>query len=284
MNYTMKLKNLFIVVFSLFVVCSSAQDLDQTLALADQAFERNDYENALFHFQRIAFFSSNRQNTAVLGRIADCYYALGDFERALEYYDHAYFEANHDKEKWDYLFKKIATYLEAGNYYTALVELLGIDAEEASDIDQRKQVFLATTYFGLEQFDNAGKHFLAALPPDQINERKQIADLYNNPKNFSRPNPKTAFILSVILPGSGQLYSGDGKSAINSFLLTSAFVGLVLYLSVRIHPVEAILTGSPWFQRYYQGGFDHAEQTAINERQKRRNIIYHQSLSIIAGE
>jgi tetratricopeptide (TPR) repeat protein len=280
----MKLKSLFIVVFSLSCFGIYSQNLQQTQDLADDYFENGNPENALYHFQRVAYFSKSKDNHEVIGKIADCYYALGEFEKALEYYDHAYFACHESDKKWDYLFSKISTYLETKNYQLALVELYGIETTPGSELEVRKELYLASTFFGLEEFDQASAHFQAALPDDRSEDRQKIANLFSDPGNTRRPNPKTALILSIILPGSGQLYSGDAEAALNSFLLTGAFVGLVLYLSVRIHPIEAILTGSPWFQRYYQGGFDHAEQTAIDERQRRRNQIYQETLTIISED
>ena len=280
----MKLKKQFILFFSLLLQLNLwGQSVDETKQMADRLYDQKQYHEALYFYQRVAFFSWPEAESAVLARIANCFYAQKDFTRAIEFFDHAYFAATNPSEKTDYLFGKITTYLETKNYHSALIELLGQDFPENSQNHYRKELFLATAYFGLEQYTKAGYHFSESVPLEQKEARHQIELLFENPKDFSRPNPKLALILSAILPGAGQVYAGEPGAGLNSLLLTGTFVGMVLYLSVRIHPIDAILTGLPWFQRYYQGGFDHAERTAELARERRRNQIFQQSLKIISA-
>ena len=81
-----------------------------------------------------------------------------------------------------------------------------------------------------------------------------ISKLYNvAEKNHLKPNPKVASFLSMIIPGSGQLYSGKLKSGINSFLLTGAALTAFTLINVRYSFLDAILGVFPYYQRYYTG-------------------------------
>lgn len=278
----MRLKKLYLIVFSLTIASlGQSQTPAETRVLADQFFGSGQYSSALSYYQRLAFFSKDDADPLILKQIADCFYATNDFVRALEYFDHAYFASDSESFRTQCLFDKTTILLELGNYHYALAELLGLDLEVGSSEGFKKEFYLGAAYFGLNQFEEAGRHFQSALPLGAEKQRNEIQSLFANPKKFTRPNPKTALILSAILPGAGQVYAGDLGAGINSLLLTGTFVGLVFYLSARVHPIDAILTGLPWFQRYYQGGFDHAERTAESARTNQRNRIYQQTLKIV---
>jgi len=259
----------------------AAQDLQQTRKLADQFYAQGNFEQASMCYQRVAFFSRPEADPVILSRIAGCFYELGDFNRAMEYFDHAYFASNDFDQQAEFLFQKTATLLETGNYHFALVELLGHDFEPKSTLHFRKQLYLGSAYFGLEQYEKAGEYFEKSIPEDATDARRAIQQLYDNPKKFRKPYPKLALYMSAILPGSGQLYAGDLGGGLNSFLLTGTLVGSYFLLVNALHPVDAILTILPWFQRYYQGGFDQAEAIAINKREQNRNQIFQETLDII---
>jgi len=280
----MRLKLLYLIGFSLLQTwTTTGQNTNGTRQLADQFYTQQNYEQALFTYQRVAFFSRPKTNPEVLYRIASCFYSTGDFTRALEYYDHAYFAETNPVLKTEYLFQKVVTYLETRNYHFALMELLGQEFEPNSPEYFRKELLLGASYFGLEQYEQAGNHLAEAIPIEQIEARESINQLFSNQKMFKRPNPKAALVLSAITPGMGQFYARDIAGGINSFLLTGTLIGVYAYLTTRLHPIDAILTILPWFQRYYQGGFDHAERAAELERERRRNKILHQTLEIISA-
>ncbi|MBT3244519.1 MAG: hypothetical protein HN352_15330 [Bacteroidetes bacterium] len=279
----MKLKLLYIIGFSLLISSYLAgQDINQTRQLADHYYSLNNYNQALHSYQRVAFFSRPNADAEILSRIAYCFYSGGDFVRALEYFDHAYFAESDPELKTEYLFQKVMTYLETKNYHFALMELFSQDFESNSPQHFRKELLLGASYFGLEDYTEAGRHLHEAIPSENKEARDKISLIFSNEKSFSRPNPKTALILSAILPGLGQFYAHDAAGGINSFLLTGTLLGVYAYLTTRLHPIDAILTILPWFQRYYQGGFDHAEMTAEKEREKRRNMIFQEAINIIS--
>ena len=284
MTCIMRLKLLYLIGFSLLQTwTATGQNTHGTRQLADQFYTQQNYEQALFTYQRVAFFSRPKTNPEVLYRIASCFYSTGDFTRALEYYDHAYFAETNPVLKTEYLFQKVVTYLETRNYHFALMELLGQEFEPNSPEHFRKELLLGASYFGLEQYEQAGNHLAEAIPIEHIEARDSINQLFSNQKMFKSPNPKAALVLSAITPGLGQFYARDIAGGINSFLLTGTLIGVYAYLTTRLHPIDAILTILPWFQRYYQGGFDHAERAAESERERRRNKILHQTLEIISA-
>ena len=84
--------------------------------------------------------------------------------------------------------------------------------------------------------------------------------------------------MSMIVPGLGQLYVGDVKNGLKSFVLSVGLFSLGLRSALINNPLDAAISTLPWFQRYYQGGFKKAELIAIARIQEKRYKIYNQLL------
>ena len=82
----------------------------------------------------------------------------------------------------------------------------------------------------------------------------------------------------MIMPGLGQIYVGDIKNGLNSFILSAGLFALGLRSAYINNPLDAAISVLPWFQRYYQGGFKKAELIAIAKIQEKRYKIYNQLL------
>ncbi len=279
----MKLKA-FSLLISLFVLSqlATAQNVRETRAFADSLFTAGQTDAALPVYERAAYFMRPDIDASVLERIADCFLASDQPEKALEYFDHSYFVQTSDSIKKELIFKKAACFLRSGNYKYALMELYSMDAGSSSTIENKKNFYIGMSWFGLEDFPKSAEYFVKA---SEIPANKQkIKEIFADQKKFYRPNPKAASWFSIIIPGAGQFYSGEVLSGINSLLLTGSFVALGFYVISITSPIDALFTALPWFQRYYQGGFQRAAEMAKNKRAENRNKIFNQVIDIIAGE
>ena len=81
---------------------------------------------------------------------------------------------------------------------------------------------------------------------------------------------------SLIIPGTGQLYSGDIKNGLNSLLLLSG----IFYLGTIVSSSALVLI-VPILCRYYIGGIVHAKQIADRKREEKKNIYYTNLLGIL---
>ncbi|MFA6127567.1 MAG: hypothetical protein WC699_09690 [Bacteroidales bacterium] len=279
----MKLKGYFLLV-SLIALASylPAQTIGETRALADSLFSWGRLDDALPVYQRSAFFSRPSVDPDVLTRIADCFWARGELEKALEYYDHSYFAEPDDSVKKEILFRKSACYLRSHNYNFALMELLSLDDSLSRNFDRKRDFYLGMTWFGLEDFPKAGSYF-EKVAADSLS-RSKIHSLFADSRKFYRPNPKLASWFSIVLPGAGQIYSGEVWSGLNSLLLTGFFVGLGFYIVTVTSPIDALFTALPWFQRYYQGGFQRAAEFAKTKRAENRSRIFEKVLTVIEND
>lgn len=273
---------LLLISLSFSGLVATAQDVSQTRAFADSLFSAGHALEALPAYERAAYFMRPDIDAVVLERIADCNLAAGKIETALEYYDHSYFAQTNDSIKKELIFKKSACFIRSHNYKFALMELLSMDTGLDSRFDQKKNFYLGMTWFGMEDYAKSETFFENAVTG--YDNKLKIRTIFADPKRFQRPNPKAASWLSIFIPGSGQIYSGEVVSGINSLLLTGSFLALGFYLASVTTVFDAIITALPWFQRYYQGGFQRAAEMAKNKREDNRNKIFNQVLDILADE
>jgi tetratricopeptide (TPR) repeat protein len=258
-----------------------SQDLAQTRVFADQLYSSGIYSQSLAAYQRVLYFTPREADPELLIRIADNFLACGDMERALEFYDHGYFAQTNDSLRIETLFSKAGCLIRSHNYNFALIELLSLDNKPDLWYFKKLNFYLGMAYFGQEDFQGSLAAFEKAAGSES--EKDSIRNIFENKKLMSRPNPKVASWLSIFIPGSGQVYTGYLLDGVNSFLLTGSFVALSFYLAVVTTPLDAILTALPWFQRYYQGGFQRAEELAMKKRAENRSIAFDRILTLLSS-
>lgn len=260
---------------------SGAQTIEQTIMFADSLYSRQNYDDALLEYQRALFFSNGDNLYYLYSRSADCYRERGMFIRAAELYELAYFVAVDDSLQLEMIFAESSCYLRSGNYSHALVQLMSIDDCLDVSVLRRKNFYLGVAYFGLEAFSRSEDCFLRAVDTSNFEASAQIKAVFSNRKLMNRPSPNLANILSIMIPGAGQLYAGDARSAINSFLLTGVFFALGVNITVNYGFVDAMFAVFPWFLRYYQGGYRNAEKIAQHVRNENRIVAYQKILTIV---
>jgi hypothetical protein len=281
MHFIIKQSILFLTICSLWVSPALAQTLDETLEFADYQFKLANYNLALKEYQRVLFFNDGKNLQHIYEQIGSIYFFNRDFGKANYYFELSYKTTESDSIKTEMIFKKASCYMLDKSFKQATFELMNLPESLNEKTTDRKNFYFAICYWGLEDFAQAESSFLKILNKENQAGKEAIAMLFDKKKNFYRPNPKTAKIMSIVLPGSGQIYSGDFKNGINSLLLTGGFVALGVYMTHYYSFLDAFLTAMPWFMRYYQGGYKNAEKIASAKRANRRNKSYQDILQII---
>ena len=128
---------------------------------------------------------------------------------------------------------------------------------------------------------DAEKYFEQAVPSNDSLSRKNLHALFNENEKLKHKNPKAAKVLSMIIPGAGQLYAGDVKNGLNSLLLTGGFFLLFINTSIAYTFVDALVAVGPWYYRYYLGGYQRAETITINRVEMKRARIYRKMLDTV---
>jgi tetratricopeptide (TPR) repeat protein len=270
----------------LFVLCCNAlfaqNHFDIRWDFADEQFDRGFYEVAAAGYNQLLFFATETEDQAQLNyNIAQCYYQLGAWQLAADYFDYTYNATDQDSLQIEAVFGKTRSIMQMQDWNSALVELASLP--DAPHLTAKVALYEGICWFQLEQFDAAQKAFLKVVPEMDTTTRAQINQYFSNRKYLFRPNPSRSFYMSLFFPGSGQLYAGDVKNSLNSIALN----GLLLYLSYNVIQnltvLDALVSFAPWLQRYYYGGAVAAERIATEKREQRRKETFKQVLNVLEG-
>ncbi|MBE0663836.1 MAG: hypothetical protein IH597_15375 [Bacteroidales bacterium] len=273
-------RQFFIIIF-VSLVCSSAsygQNLDQTRALADEMFAMQQYESALKHYHRVAFFADDSVRGTIFPQMAQCYFQTGDYRNSIYYYDLAANSTMNDSLANEYLFARILCFYMLEQYDFALQYLYAFQTSESDYFRQRYHFYNAIINMKKGLPDEAQASFLELV--DEAEAKEAIKKEFSS-VNLNRPNPTVATILSIVLPGAGQLYAGDYSNAANSFMLNGLLIGLTYVIAINYSVMDAAMSTASWMQRYYMGGFTRAGYIAINRKQEKREQLLDRTLGII---
>lgn len=252
---------------------------DSLLLFAENEYNSGNYELAIKELLRISYFQDG-SDADILMLLADCYYQKGDWSTARQYYDQVYRITREENKLFAAKLKKISSLVLETNYKQALIDLYSIHDTLYQKHFVEIDLLFAICHFGLEEFDQSKKYFKHAVG-NNVDAKEKIDSIFSVKKMFKRPHPGFAYTLSIIIPGLGQIYSGDVSEGLNSFFLTEAFLVLGLIVSYEYSIMDAIVSILPWYQRYYMGGLTNTWEVAVDKRQIRRSEAYKQVLDIV---
>lgn len=274
---------LFRAVFVLLCSPCISQNTEQTFFFAKKLFASSDYEVAVTAYQRALFFDRGVYRAEAYHHLGNCFYELREYEKASHCYDLAFFSEKNDSVKTELVFKKTSSLLLSKKFNDGIAELLSINDDSPRYIRKKRNFYLGIAYFGLNETDISEKHFLSCIDSSDSSSRENLKKQFLRVKKINKRHPKIARILSTILPGAGQFYSGDVKNGLNSLLINAAFIGLGVVVAKNYTPFDAVLAVFPWFQRYYTGGIKKSEIIAIQKINEKRNAVYQNIMDIIAS-
>lgn len=252
---------------------------ETTLAIADSLHSAQQYRGAVKEYQRYLFYSGD-ENPEVLLKLAYGLYEEGDHGLALQYYEQVYFLTDDPEIRFACRIKEIQHSVNLRQYNKALVSLFSIEPETRAIYPDLIHLFTAIAYFGLDDYEKSRDSFLKIVEGDPLAE-KEIAGLFSDPRRFHKPNPNTIGIISLFIPGLGQMISGDVKEGLNSLLLVGGIGTGMVIVALRYSLLDALLTLVPWYQRYLLGGSDKAEEIARLKRAENRNEVFQEVLIVL---
>ena len=234
-------------------------------------FHSEKYDLCIPYFKRIAFFESD--NITNLNYLAESYQKIKSYDNALVHYSLIYNLLTNDSLKNEVCFEMAKCYMSEDKYEYAEIEILNIK-ELNNYFKSRKNYYLFLIYLYDGEFELSKNYFLNIREFSDANINQIERSFSHLEKKIRRTNPKVASALSMVIPGSGQVYSGNLSSGINSLLLTTTALSIFTIISFRYSPIEAILSVFPYYQRYYIGGV----LNAINFVEEKNRIRCHKTV------
>ena len=220
-----------------FISISSYADIFETkqlLSFADSLFNEEDYKNAIHEYKRYLFLYPDSPIAAeVQFRIANGYRNIGDLNAAAS----AYQSINNYQTIPKVQLKIAECYLFQEKYSTT-VKLLKQFANKYPDhkLAPRAEFLIAASYMELRRWNLSSQTFQRVLeeyPQSTFasvsgNLSRSIMQVDNIPSR----SPFLSGLMSTVVPGSGQIYSGrfsDGLYALTVIATTTA--GTIYYTS-----------------------------------------------------
>ncbi len=271
---------LFIILIEFLIIPAVySQTIQQIKSFSDEQFVNGNYELALKEYQRVLLFDTSHSYNDIYSKIATIYYDQKDYDKAIEYFNLSWRAEQNDSLKNEISLKKALCNFKTENYYAALNELFDINPGNSAYFKNKINLYFGICYFGLNDYDDSEDYFIKLVDSAGNSE---LQKLFKDLKKFNKKfRPERIELMSMLLPGLGQIYAGDIKSGINSILLLSAVTTYGVITAVNYSLIDGFLILTSWFYRYYNGGALHANSLANAKILKRKAQYYSSILNII---
>ena len=255
----------------------SAQNIEEVISFGDSLYSECNYSNALNEYKRAYFFSENEKKQALSNKIADCYIELERFGSAKAFCDSAIYYSSTDSIKTESELKKILCYILEKNFGYAIIKLDKLNTDSTNYLRLKKNFFYGISYFGLEKFNESFESFQNAISPNDSVRVLVLKQLINRYNKIINPSPALATVMSAVVPGSGQIYTGNYFNGVNSIFLLAGLT----FFGVNTPVLYPFLL--PVFSRYYTGGILHANHFAKEKRKSNQYYIVTDILALFSG-
>ena len=275
MRLNIRLKIRLFVSVCLIQLTVGAQDIQQTLNKA-AAWSAAQPEEAAKLYLRILFFSEQDSIDLVAHtQLAQLYKSIKQFDQAAWHYHQAAWLGKSDsldlEAAWCYLYQK-----------QAKEGLKILEKVDSSNVNSNEYTLLNGLCYEWLNQDSAAlywyEQYYSHLPSNKIHS---LRELDKKLRHFSYRNAASAAILSAIVPGLGQTYTGNFKDGVNSFLLNGTLVAGMIYTSVNYTWIDGVMAFSPWLFRYYLGGITNAKQHTLKSNERRKKQLFYARLKLV---
>ncbi|MBU2492188.1 MAG: hypothetical protein KJ571_06140 [Bacteroidetes bacterium] len=257
--------NIILILFCCTNFLSAQDELSRQLNFADNLFEEGLYFDAITEYKRLLFFDENKKYDFDINyKIAVCYKKGAKFDESIKYFSLAALSAQNEEDKFEINLQIVRLNILRKTTGRSL-QLLN-DLETKSNYSQKKEInyWRGWTYMFDDKWDSAAVYFNMV---DYDHELKNIANRVENDKY----SVTFAKVISYILPGSGQFYTGNYLSGIMSLGWTAIWGYLTADAFIDERVFDGFAIGDLLFLRFYRGNIQNAEKFAVQENIKISN-------------
>lgn len=256
------------------------QTTEEALEYAQWSYSQKKYYETIESCERIIFFEKRKNILAkAYFQLANAHLAQNNFESALEFFSKIKSLCHpSDSVALEAEFGKTICHILRNDPHYAMISLIDLKSEMPEYFKRKKIFFTAVANFKINDFYASERGFIELLNNKDSVLVKEIFQRLSTEKN--KINPRRAKIFSMILPGTGQLYIGDYKNALKSFLLNAAIIATGVHFATAYTILDAYLFTANWFFRYYKGGFIKAQINAENKINSILNASFTQLMEL----
>ncbi len=273
-----------LIICCLLISCNPilyGQTIEETRKLAENQFSIGNYQQALFYYQRILCFGNPMQKSEVYIPLGDCYTALNKVDEAIENYEFAVSNAENDSIRYEIRLKEAFLLIKDRQYYSALTILNDFGSPVSSYFEERKNLYMAISYFLVNDFDNSQTYFEKLLPLSKNGSVEELHKIFAENNKINKISIRKAKIMSMLVPGLGQLYVGDVKNAFNSFILVASLLSVTGLIGYYYGVIDAVVAILPWAFRYYAGGIKRVDNIAKQKINQKRQVVFEKLLHLL---
>jgi len=258
---------------------ANAQNLELQKTYADSLLQSEKFYDAITEYKRLLFFSDSEEyKYSANSKIGLCYKAGGKYGDAIKYFTIAETNSKNIEDSINTEFQIIRTNILRRTVPEALILLNKLENKYPSKIDSTTiHYWRGWAYIMADNWGHASIEFAKI---DSNHPLKSISDKVESEK-FSVAFAKVS---SLIIPGSGQFYTGNYLSGIMSLGWNVLWGYLTINAFVTERAVEGILIGGLLWARFYKGNFQNAEKFAVELNKEISNKAYEYLAKKYVGE
>ena len=248
----LRINILLLILFFASPLLSQDQNKIQ-LDYANTLFNTNQYFDAVTEYKRLLFFNPSPEYLYELNyKIGLSYKAGAKFDEAIKYFTSSEMNASDNQQKYDSKIQIVRSNILRKTTDRAL-QL--IDEMEKSTLFNDKldslNYWRGWAYMFADDWENASKAFAAAPFGKELQNQ---CDFVLNRK----VSVTFAKVISYILPGSGQIYTGNYLSGLMSLSYNILFGYLTVNSFVEDRVFDGAATGALLWLRFYRGNIQNA--------------------------
>lgn len=245
---------------------ANAQDIDFVRQQSQHLLDINDLENAETSFHRLAFFGDSADKAMAYHQLGTINIRRENFDKAGHYCLKAINYANNDSLNTEAFYLRMYALMLNKDYDLAITELNSLRDKHSVE---RFYLYSAVAYFMLGETSNSHQYIDTLAIARSKNKNGVIDSIFLSfSKQKKQVNPAIASVLSAIVPGSGQAYSGEWGNGGKSFALNTFLASVTIYTGYNYGVIKSLVSAFPWFARYYTGGIKLAKKAAIKRNEK----------------